>query len=73
MRCDDENYWDVNDYEIIPMRKLNYTLPSDSSLREDIKYFIADEEEKAQEIKEKYEQIQRDDRKLRDKYSKTKK
>jgi hypothetical protein len=73
MRCDDENYWNVNNYEIIPMRKLNYTLPSDSSLREDIKYFIADEEEKAQEIKEKYEQIQRDDRKLRDKYSKIKK
>jgi hypothetical protein len=70
MRCDDEPYWNVDDYELIPMRKVNLTLPSDSSLREDLKYFINNEEHISQEIKEKYEQIQRDDRKLREKYRK---
>ena len=39
-----------------------------STFREDVKLFKEGKEKEAQTIKENYEQIQRDDRKLREKY-----
>jgi hypothetical protein len=45
-------------------------LPSDSSFREDLNLFINGNETEAQSIKEKYEDVQRNDRNLREKYLK---
>lgn len=72
LRCDDEIYWHVNEYDVLPMRRMKYILPSDSINREDLKYFINNDEKLAQEIKENFEQLQRDDRKLREKFNKKK-
>jgi hypothetical protein len=52
------------------MYKQYFTLPSDSSLREDLNFFIKDDETNAQLYKEKYEQVQRNDRELRLKFQK---
>jgi hypothetical protein len=65
LNFDDIKYWHVKGYHMIHLTRPDYILPSDSSLREDLKAFINDEEEKAQLLKEKYEDIQRHDRKLR--------
>jgi hypothetical protein len=51
---------------------MNFILPSDSIFREDLKNLINDDERLAQEIKERYEESQRDDRKLREKFIKKK-
>ena len=48
--------------------KMENTLQSDSWNRDDLKDFIKGDEESAQKNKEKLEEIQRGDRKLREKY-----
>ena len=49
---------------------MDYKLPSDSSLREDVNLWGQNEEQKAQIKKEEYEEIQRKDIKLRNKFKK---
>ena len=49
---------------------MDFTLPSDSTFREDVLLFKEGKEDEAQKIKEKYEEIQRNDRKLREKFQK---
>jgi hypothetical protein len=49
---------------------MDYVLPSDSSKRDDLINFVNGNETEAQAIKEKYEDMQRHDRKLREQYSK---
>lgn len=63
-------YWRVKTYPLTPIIKMEYSLPSDSTLREDLNHFIKGNETEAQAIKEKYEDIQRIDRKLREQYEK---
>ena len=48
------------------MEKMNFTLPSDSSLREDIVLLRAGYEDYAQVAKMNLENIQRNDKKLRE-------
>jgi hypothetical protein len=63
---DEAKYWQVTDYSPLPMYKQNsYLLPSDSTNREDLRSWINNDETNAQTYKEKYEEIQRTDRKLR--------
>ena len=50
---------------------MEYKLPSDSSLREDMNLWGNNDEERAQIKKEEYEEIQRNDTRLRNKYKKT--
>ena len=52
------------------MYEMEYKLPSDSSLREDMNLWGHNDEEKAQIKKEEYEEIQRNDTKLRTLYKK---
>ena len=66
---DNEVYWTKNNDDLLNLYFMEFTLPSDSTFREDVKLFKEGKEEEAQKIKEKYEQIQRDDRKLREKYN----
>lgn len=65
---DKKEYWKQGEYDLLPMMKMKYTLPSDSWNREDLIEFIKGNEEAAQHNKEKLEEIQRNDRKLREKW-----
>ena len=66
---DDEEYWDIDEYKLIQMYHYGYILPSDTSLRKDLIYFIKEEQEKSQEEKEQYEINEEKDKELRKKYS----
>lgn len=68
LNFDENKYWSVNDYPLIPIIKQHFTLPSDSSFRKDVYYWKQRDEKNAQTFKEEYEEIQRTDRKLREKY-----
>lgn len=64
-RFDDEEYWDIEDYQLIPMLHYGYLCPSDSSLRADLINFIKDDQEKSQILKEKIEADSERDKTLR--------
>ena len=69
---DGEMYWELNNQKPLPIVDSADPLPSDSSFREDLKCFIENNEEESQKQKEILENIQRNDRKLREPYSKKK-
>ena len=65
-------YWKIKDYIRLPIfqkGEMNL-LPSDSSKRNDLRSLINNDEENAQKFKEEYEEVQRCDRKLREKFTK---
>ncbi len=66
---DEELVWSWNDYVHFDLLRMAYTLPSDSTLREDLSLLKEGNEEAAGEAKTKLEEIQRRDRKLRSQYS----
>jgi hypothetical protein len=64
---DDELFWNYDDYKHYPLERMTFTLPSDSTFRDDsvlLKRGLIDEAENA---KVKMEELQRKDRKLRGK------
>ena len=65
---DKKEYWKQGQYDLLPMMRMENTLLSDSWNRDDLRDFIKGDEENAQKNKEKLEEIQRRDRKLREKY-----
>ena len=67
LRFDDEEYWDIEDYQLIQMYHNGYLCPSDSSFRPDLINFIKDDQEKSQKEKEKIEEDAEKDKKLRNK------
>ena len=69
-RFNDEEYWDIENYNLIPMYHYGYLCPSDSSLRPDLIEFIKDNQEKSQVEKEKIEEDEIKDKNLRKKYKK---
>jgi hypothetical protein len=58
-------YWEYSNYEFPKMRRMGFTLPSDSTFRDDIIMLKSGDEEEAQRCKIMLEEIQRHDRKLR--------
>ena len=63
-----DRYWNKVDYPLVNFYKNDkYILPSDSTLREDLNYFINNDEVNAQICKEKLEDLQRNDKKFREK------
>ncbi len=60
-------YWSSEEHKIPYLQKHYNILPSDSSLRNDVKAFKEGNLDEAQKVKEEYEQIQRTDRELRKK------
>ena len=70
LKFDDVVYWKSKNIPLAPLYKMDYIIPSDSTQREDLRNFINGNETEAQVIKEKYEDIQRNDRKLRENYEK---
>lgn len=67
---DGKRYWDFRETFPISCIELEDNLPSSSTKRMDIIYLDQLKIDQAQEEKEKLEQIQRNDRKLREKYNK---
>jgi hypothetical protein len=63
-------YWRRNLDNYCNMYEMEYKLPSDSSLREDMILWGQNDEEKAQIKKEEYEELQRKDTKLRNEFNK---
>lgn len=63
-------YWEKAEYPLVQFYKSNFILQSDSTFREDLNFFINNDEINAQICKEKMEEIQRADRKMREKDSK---
>ena len=70
LRFDDEEYYDIEDYNLIQMYHYGYMLPSDSSRRLDLISFINDDQEKSQIEKEKNEANEEKDKALREKFNK---
>ena len=66
----EELYWKRNLENYCNIYEMEYKLPSDSSLREDMNLWGHNDEEKAQIKKEEYEEIQRNDTRLRNLYKK---
>jgi len=66
-------YWEYSKYECQPMKRMKFTLPSDSTFREDIIYLKLKKEDLSQKAKVMLEEIQRNDKKLRESYSSKKK
>jgi Oxysterol-binding protein len=71
VRFDEVEYWRLGQYKPWPIRNVarEHVLPSDCQLREDIAALLTGDLDHAQNIKEKLEQRQRNDRKLRKKWS----
>lgn len=70
MDFDGKRYWDIRENFPIKIIDLNDTLPSSSIFREDRILLEEGKLDEAQIVKEKIENIQRADRKLREKYKK---
>lgn len=71
LNFDDVEYWSIHDDNILTMyHDDNYMLPSDGSLRTDLKCLEKDKEEASQKEKERLEVRQREDRKLRAEWAK---
>ena len=68
----EDKYWDIKDYSLLPFVKVGYQLPSDGRNRKDLIAVLQGNEELAQEEKEKMEVQQRVDRKLRAEWGKKK-
>ncbi len=66
---DDELAWDYNDYVHFELLRMKFTLPSDSTIREDLVLLKSGDVDAAGQAKVKLEELQRKDRKLRAKYS----
>jgi hypothetical protein len=61
--------WDYNEFAHYELKYMKFTLPSDSTLREDIIALKAGKEEEAGKAKVRLEEFQRKDRKLRSAFS----
>ena len=60
------NYWERKNDHLVDFYEPEFKLPSDSSFREDMDFLIHGKEDEAQKAKEKIENLQRRDRKLRE-------
>ena len=72
LNFDKKNFWKIEDYLAYQLEGLENPIPSDSIYREDLIVWKSKSLEKAQEAKEKLENIQRKDRKLRNEFKKNK-
>ena len=71
-KFDNVDYWNYENTKPYPLKRMSYTLQSDSTLREDCMYLKEGDLDKASKAKVEMEEIQRRDRKLRGEYSKNK-
>jgi hypothetical protein len=62
---DDELYWNYDDFKHYELTSQEYTLPSDSTYREDRNLLKEGKIDEAEQAKIRMEELQRKDRKLR--------
>eukprot|EP00831_Metopus_contortus_P062125 TRINITY_DN54108_c0_g1_i2.p2 TRINITY_DN54108_c0_g1~~TRINITY_DN54108_c0_g1_i2.p2 ORF type:complete len:111 (+),score=9.67 TRINITY_DN54108_c0_g1_i2:163-495(+) len=67
---DGDNYWEIEMPLPYPLTKKESPLPSDCRYREDLVALITSTEEESQKEKDRLEELQRNDRKLREKSKK---
>ena len=72
IKFDNVFYWEYEKCLHPEFRRMGYTLPSDSTFREDLNWLKTGNEEMSQKTKIKLEDIQRQDKKLREKENKKK-
>jgi hypothetical protein len=72
LKFDGETIWEYKDSVFPELRRMAFTLPSDSTFREDLNYWKKNDEDQAQRFKVKLEEFQRHDKKLREQNSKNK-
>lgn len=65
---DEKKYWEKDKYKPLDMYEMEYKLPSDSTFRSDMKAWIEHKDEEAQNEKERLEEIQRKDTKMRNEW-----
>ena len=71
LRFDEKEYWGIHDDNILTMyHDEEYMCPSDGSLRTDLQCFAKGKEDASQKEKERLENRQREDRKLRAEWAK---
>jgi len=68
LKFDGVDYWNIGEDKLIPFLQQDYLLPSDSCHRKDIHSLMQNDTDSSQKIKEEYEQIQRNDKDLREKF-----
>ncbi len=66
LRFHGETFWKQSDYTFPKFKRMAFTMPSDSTFREDLIWLKKGEEDMAQKFKVKLEEIQRNDRKSRE-------
>jgi hypothetical protein len=72
LKFDGECYWEYKNYVYPKFMRMSYTLPSDSTFREDLILLKNKNEDDAQKVKIKLEEIQRNDKKAREAFNKNK-
>jgi hypothetical protein len=70
LKFDTNIFWEYSQYNFPKFLRMAYTLPSDSTFREDLIWFKKGDEDIAQRFKIKLEEIQRKDKKLREVHEK---
>jgi hypothetical protein len=70
VKLDGVNYWEHDKCEHPPFKRMSYTLPSDSTFREDLNWLKKGDEGMSQKTKIKLEDIQRHEKRLREKNEK---
>ena len=63
-------YWEYQKDAFPPIKRMAFTLPSDSTFRHDLIYFKQKDDDMSQLYKLKLEEIQRNDKKLREAWKK---
>jgi hypothetical protein len=71
IRFDNQVFWEYSMFNFPKLRRMAFTLPSDSTFREDLIWLKKGDEETAQKFKVRLEEIQRKDKKLREANEKT--
>jgi len=72
IKFNEDFYWQKDKLEHPTYKRMKFTLPSDSTFREDIIWLRKQNEDMAQKAKINLEEIQRGDKKNREKFMKTK-
>lgn len=70
LKFDNTAYWEYQKDAFPKFKRMAYTLASDSTFREDLNWLKKKDEDAAQRLKVKHEEIQRKDKKLRENWAK---
>jgi hypothetical protein len=70
VKFDGQAYWKYESDAYPSLKRMGFTLPSDSTFREDLIWLKTGDEDAAQRYKVKLEEVQRNDKKMREQNSK---